>query len=157
MAAGDRLAVKMTGTLTALTDLVVTVFFVAGPTEHLTIQISSWDGAAVDRTLLTADKNYIVNDCWQTWSTVSTSNTQLLTKDTGTTAPGAGTGLQTDNTNAGILTSGTINTPVGSVLLTAASTKPTLWLASGDRLGLHNAGTVASLAGVFTAVTLRRA
>lgn len=157
MAVGDRLAVKMTGTLTALTDLVVTVFCSAGPTEHIVIPVSSWDGAATDRTVFIADKHYIVADAWQTWSTASTSNTQLLTKDTGTTAPGAGTGLQTDNTNTGILTSATANTPVGSLLLSAVSTKPTLWLAPGDRLGLKNAGTTGSLAGVFTAVLLRRA
>jgi hypothetical protein len=159
MASGDRLAVKMTGTLTALTDLVVTVFFNASATDHIVIPVSSWDGAATDRSIFTvpAGEHYIVSDFWQTWSTASTSNTQLLTKDTGTTAPGAGTGLVTDNTNAGILTSSTANTPVGSLTLSAVSTKPTLWLAPGDRLGLKNAGTTGSLAGVFTAVVLRRA
>lgn len=156
MAVGDRLAVKTTGTLTALAGLVITVFFSAGPQDHIVIPVSLWDAASTDRTLFIADHHYQVVDMWETWSTVSTSLTQLLTKDTGTTAPGAGTGLQTDNTNTGILTSGTINTPVGSVLLSAVSTKPTLWLAPGDRLGLKNAGTAASVAGVFCAVLLRR-
>ncbi len=157
MASGDRLAFKLTGTPTALAGLVVTVFFSGGPTEHIIIPVSFWDGAVTDRTLFIADKNYIVTDFWETWSTISTSNTQLLTKDTGTTAPGAGTGLLTDNTNAGILTSSTANTPVGSLLLSAVSTKPTLWLAPGDRLGIKNAGTTGSIAGVFAAIVLRRA
>lgn len=157
MAAGDRLAVKTTGTLTALAGLVITVFFNSGPQDHIVIPVSFWDAASTDRTVFVADHHYIVSDAWETWSTVSTSLTQLLTKDTGTTAPGAGTGLQTDNTNAGILTSGTINAPIGSVLLSAVSTKPTLWLAPGDRLGIKNAGTAASVAGVFASVLLRRA
>jgi hypothetical protein len=157
MAVGDMLSVKTAGTLTALADLVITVFFAAGPSQHIIIPVSSWDAANTDRCVFQADDNYYqVVDCWQTWSTVSTSNTQLLTKDTGTTAPGGGTGLQTDNTNAGILTSGTVNTPIGSLLLTAVSTKPTLWLGPGDRLGLKNAGTVGSLAGVFTSILLRK-
>lgn len=157
MASGDRLAVKMTGTLTALAGLVVTVFFNGSAADHIVIPVSYWDGAATDRTLFIADRSYIVSDFWETWSTASTSVTQLLTKDTGTTAPGAGTGLVTDNTNTGILTSATANTPVGSLTLSAVSTKPTLWLAPGDRLGIKNAGTLGSLAGVFSAVVLRRA
>lgn len=157
MVAGDRLSLKMSGTPTAMANFVVTVFFSAGPSSHIVINMSSWDANVTDRTVFVADNNYYqVVDAWQTWSTVSTSNTQLLTKDTGTTAPGAGTGLQTDNTNAGIITSGTVNTPIGSLLLTAVSTKPTLWLGPGDRLGLKNAGTAASVAGVFTTVLLRK-
>jgi len=157
MAVGDCLSLKTAGTLTALADLVVTVFFAAGPPQHIVVGMSSWDAAAVDRTVFQADNNYYqVVDCWQVWSTVSTSNTQRLTKDSGVVAPGAGTGLQTDNTNTGILTSGTINTPIGSLLLTAVSTKPTLVLGPGDCLGLKNAGTTASLAGVFTSVLLRK-
>ena len=156
MAAGDRLAAKTAGTLTALAQLVITVFYTSGPDNHLVVPIALWDGVATDRTVFLANGGYIVSDCWETWSTASTSNTQLLTKDTSTTAPGAGTGLQTDNTNAGILTSATANTPVGSLLLSAVSTKPTLWLASGDRLGLKNGSTTGALAGSFIAVLLRK-
>jgi hypothetical protein len=156
MAVGDRLAVKTAGTLTALAGLVITVFFSAGPEDHIVVPVTLWDANSTDRTLFIANHHYVVADAWETWSTVSTSLTQLLTKDTGTTAPGAGTGLQTDNSAAGILTSGTINTPVGSLLLSAVSTKPTLWLAPGDRLGLKNAGTAASVAGVSISVLLRR-
>lgn len=157
MAAGDRLAVKLTGTLTALTDLVVTVFFSASSTEYLVVPVSFWDAAATDRTFFIADRNYIVSDFWMTWSTASTSNFQQLTKDSGTSAPGAGTDLLTDNTASGIDTNATANTPVGSLLLSAVSTKPTLWLAPGDRLSVDSTGTTGSLAGVFAAALLRRA
>lgn len=155
-AVGDRLTLKMTGTLTALAGLTVTVFFASGPDSHIVIPVSLWDAPSTDRTVFVADDFYIVSDAWEVWSTVSTSLTHLLTKDTGTTAPGAGTGLQTDNTNAGILSSGTVNVAVGSLLLSAVSTKPTLWLAPGDRLGFKNAGTAASVAGVNAAILLRK-
>lgn len=156
MASGDRLALVMTGTLTALAGLVVTVFYNAGPDQHIVVPFSLWDSQAVSRNIYIAPGMYVVEDFWMTWSTASTSNTQLLEKDTGTTAPGSGTGLVTDNSNAGILTSATANTPIGSLTLSAVSTKPSLWMAAGDRLGLKDAGTTGSLAGGFGTVLLRR-
>lgn len=155
MAAGDRIAVKLSAAPTTTANFVVTIFFSSGPEQHVLIPVPLWDNISTDRTMFVSDAYYQVIDCWETFSTVSTSLTHLLTKDTGTTAPGGGTGLQTDNTNTGILTSSTINTPVGSVLLTAVSTKPTLWLAPGDRLGYKNAGTAGSPAGNFAAILLR--
>jgi hypothetical protein len=158
MAAGDRLAVKMTGTLTALADLVVTVFFTGSLVSHIVVPTSFWDANATDRTLFISDGSYIVADYWETWSTASTSINHLLTKDTGTTAAGAGTGLLTDNTNAGIDTSQAANTPLAGTLLSTVGTKPTLWVGPGDRLSIHNnAGTAGSLAGVFSALLLRQA
>jgi hypothetical protein len=156
MAAGDRLSVKIAGTLTAWAQLVVTVQFSAGPDSHIVIPYSFWEGPAVDRTVFVADRNYLVQDSWESWAVISTSNFQLLTVDRGTTAPGAGTGLQTDNTNKGFDTNATLNTPVGSLLLTAVSTKPTLTLAAGDRLGLKNQGTAGTLAGIVGAILLRK-
>ena len=156
MAVGDRLAIKMTGTLTALANLCVSVFFNAGPDSHIVIPLTSWDAQATDRTVYVADTYIRVTDYWGTWSTASSSNKKLLTKDTGTQAAGAGTGLLTDNSAAGIDTSTTANTPVGSLPLTAVSTMPTLWLAPGDRLGIKNAGTTGSLAGFSDAIVLRK-
>jgi hypothetical protein len=76
-----------------------------------------------------------------------------LTKDTGTNAPGAGTDLLTNNTNAGFNCKATANT-VQSGALTA--TAADLQLAVGDRLSLDFAGTVTTLAGVSVTVSLRR-
>lgn len=156
MPIGSTLSVKITGTTTAATGLVVTVFYNAITDQTLIIPFSLWDAQATSRNIFLAGSTYAVEDCWMTWSTGSTSNTQLLTKDTGTTAPGGGTGLQTDNTNAGILTSGTANTPIGSLLLTAVSTKPTLMVGNGDRLSLKDAGTTGPLAGAFGVVRLKK-
>ena len=152
---GDRLTVKKTGTFTALAGLVIDVFFNSGPDQHIVVPFSGWDAPSTDRTVFVANQPLVVVDCWESWSTVSTSLTQLLTVDRGTTAPGAGTGLQTDNTNTGILTSGTINTPVGSVML-ADATRQQLWLGAGDRLGIKNAGTAASVAGIVGSILLRK-
>ena len=156
MALGDRLALKMTGTLTALADLVVTVFFQASGEQHFVVPVSFWDAAASDRTAFIANEYFQVVDYWETWSTAGTSGTHLLTKDTGTTAPGAGTGLLSDNTNTGIISSGTANTPVGSLVVSAVSLKENLYLAPGDRLGIKNAGTAGAVAGIYGAIILRK-
>jgi hypothetical protein len=155
MAAGDRLAVLMAGTLTALAGLVVTVFFSASARDHIVVPLSFWDAQSTNRTIFISNAYYIVTDYWGVWSTASSSNTQALTKDSGTTAPGSGTVLLTDNTNAGIGTSATANTPVEGTLITTARTG--LWLGPGDRLGVKNAGTATGLAGNFSAVVLRAA
>ncbi len=155
MDAKDRIAVKITGTLTALAGLVVTVFFSASCEKLLVIPLANWDAVSTDRTLFIANNRYYeVYDFWATWSTASTSNDKLLTKDTGTTAPGGGTGLLSDNTNAGILTSATANTPVEGTLVTV---KPNLIVGPGDRLGVKNANNATGLAGVCNALVLRAA
>ena len=82
----------------------------------------------------------------------SAVNVQLV-KDTGTDAPGAGTDLLTNNTNAGFDCKGTANTvQTGALTATSAS----LQLAVGDRLSLDFAGTVTTLAGISLTVSLRR-
>lgn len=74
-----------------------------------------------------------------------------VTKDTSTNAPGAGTDLLTNNTNAGFDLKGTANTvQTGTLTSTAAS----LLLAAGDRLSLDYAGTLTAVAGVVVTVTL---
>jgi hypothetical protein len=80
----------------------------------------------------------------------SAVNVQLV-KDTGTNAPGAGTDLLTNNTNAGFNCKGTANTVQnGTLTATAASLK----LAAGDRLSVDYAGTLTTLAGVVMTVEL---
>ncbi len=155
MAAGDRLAVKIAGTHTALAGLVVTIFFQALTSNVLVIQLPQYLTTAVDQTAFIADASYEVFDHWATWSVAGTSVFELLSKDTGTTAPGAGTALLTDNTNTGIDTSATANTPVEGTLSTV---KTALILAPGDRLGFKKAGAgvVGSLAGLVSATILKR-
>lgn len=75
-----------------------------------------------------------------------------VTKDTGTNAPGAGTDLLTNNTNAGFNLKGTANTVQAGTLTATAATKK---LAAGDRLSVDFAGTLTTLAGVVVTVTVK--
>ena len=74
-----------------------------------------------------------------------------VTKDTGTQAPGAGTDLLTNNTNAGFNLKGTANTVQNGTLTATAGA---LDLAAGDRLSVDFAGTLTTLAGVVVTVAL---
>lgn len=76
-----------------------------------------------------------------------------LTKDTGTAAPGAGTDLLTNNTNAGFNLKGTANTTQEAAL---SATVADLRLAAGNRLSIDFAGTLTTLAGVHVTVVLKR-
>lgn len=85
-------------------------------------------------------------------STASTLLVQVV-KDTGTDAPGAGTDLLTNNTNAGFDCKATANTvQSGTLTATAAS----LQLAAGDRLSLDFSAGATELVGVTITVTLKR-
>lgn len=75
-----------------------------------------------------------------------------LTKDTGTTAPGAGTDLLTNNTNTGFDLNATANTvQTGTLTATTAD----LQLAVGNRLSLDFADTIQSTAGLVVTVWLK--
>lgn len=71
-----------------------------------------------------------------------------LVKDTGTTAPGAGTDILTNNTNTGFDLNATAQTPqVGTFAATS--------LAVGDRLSIDFANTIQSTAGLCITVILK--
>lgn len=75
-----------------------------------------------------------------------------LTKDTGTTAPGGGTDLLTNNTNTGFDLNATANTvQAGTLTATAAD----LQLAAGDRLSLDFANAIQSTAGLAVTVWMK--
>lgn len=78
------------------------------------------------------------------------ASTLQLVKDTGTTAPGAGTDILTNNTNTGFDLNATANTPqVGTF---AATT-----FAVGDRISLDWANAIQSSAGIVVSVILKTA
>lgn len=80
------------------------------------------------------------------------ASTIQLTKDVSTNAPGAGTNLLTNNTNAGFDLNATAATPqVG----TLSATVTDLQLAVGDRLALDWANTIQSTAGMVITVWLK--
>jgi len=70
-----------------------------------------------------------------------------LTRDTGTQAPGAGTDLLANNSNAGFNMKAAVNTPQYATFKNGASRR----FARGDRLSLDFAGTHTAVAG--TAIT----
>lgn len=152
MGALDRLALKMTGTLTALAQLSVTVFFEPSASEFLTIPMPFWDALSTDRVVFLSNSHYRVFGYYETWATAGTSGVHMPTKDGGTTAPGAGTAVML----AGINSVGTANTPLGTATLTAAGTQTTLLLAPGDRVSVLNSGTPGAVAGTFGMLMLQK-
>lgn len=149
LAQNDRLALKMTGTLTALAGLVVTVFFDSLAQNLQQITIPMWDGPLTDRVLFLSNAHYELLDVWFTWSTASSSGTATITRDTGTQAPAAGTALLTGT----VSTAATANTPLEG---TKIAVVPTLMLKPGDRVSIDHGGTTTSLAGTSVALLLRK-
>lgn len=73
-----------------------------------------------------------------------------VVKDTGTTAPGAGTDILTNNTNTGFDLNATANTPqVGTFAATS--------FAVGDRISIDFANTIQSTAGLVVTLVLKTA
>lgn len=150
MASGDRLSFKLTGTPTALVGLVISVFFDNGCEDTFTIQAPSLLNAGVDFNFFTADHFYLVEDFWGVWSVAGGAGaTATLTRDSGTSGPGAGTAVLTGTLDE----TATAQTPLEGTLV---SVKPTLILQPGDRLGIKHGGTVGSLAGELYATRLRK-
>lgn len=113
------------------------------------------NGNCIDHAFFTADRAYQVVGITEIHATAGNDGSAVnlqVTKDTGTNAPGAGTDLLTNNTNAGFNLKATANTlQTGTLTATTAS----LQLAAGDRLSLDFAGTVTTLAGVQVTVALK--
>jgi len=109
----------------------------------------------IDQAFFIADRAYQVTRIDEIHATAGTDGSAVnlqVTKDTGTDAPGAGTDLLTNNTNAGFDLKGTANTVQNGAL---TGTTATLQLAAGNRLSLDFAGTVTSLAGLVVTVVLK--
>lgn len=100
-------------------------------------------GSAVDRVFFTATRGWIIDSCSQVHSVAAGGvSTMQLVKDTGTTAPGAGTDLLTAayDLNA---TANTVQAKVaGDFVSLAART-----LAIGDRISVDYANAIQSTAG----------
>lgn len=108
--------------------------------------------AATDTAFFLATRSYRVVAASEVHSVAAGGASVLqLVKDTGTSAPGAGTDLLTNNTNTGFDLNATANTPqVGALSATAAD----LRLAAGDRLSVDFANAIQSSAGVLVTVSL---
>jgi hypothetical protein len=109
---------------------------------------------AADRVFFIANAAYQVTGCVALHSVAAGGASKLqVVKDTSTNAPGAGTDLLTNNTNAGFDLNATANTlQTGTLTATEAS----LQLASGDRLSVDFADAIQSSVGVAVTCYLKR-
>lgn len=153
MGALDRIAMKITGTKTALAQLSITVFFEPVSELLLAVPFSLWDGLSTDRAIFISNALYKFIGFWETWATAGTSGVHMPTKDGGTTAPGAGTAMAL----AGVGSVGTANTPLGVAVLTAAGVQFTSdVLGVGDCAGILNSGTPGAVAGTVGTLLLQK-
>jgi hypothetical protein len=110
---------------------------------------------ATDFVVFTAPFDCVLNSVTEVHATAGTDGSAVslqVTKDTGTTAPGAGTDLLANNSNVGFNLKGTINTVQYGSFKAGASRK----LVRGDRLALDFAGTQTAVAGLSLTFTLNR-
>lgn len=115
----------------------------------------AWSGLATATAFL-ATAAYQLTAVSLVYSTAESTASNLrvqVTKDTGTDAPGAGTALLTDNTNAGLSVKATANTVQSGTL---TGTGASLQLAAGNRLAIKFETTKTELAGLIVALSLKR-
>lgn len=152
LAAGDRLALDFTGSLTSLAGLLVEVVLFPGNIGNFAVFQQNANAGLVDQAFFTAQKAERITAVYYVHSTAGTDASPVwvqVTKDTGTTAPGAGTDLLTNNSNSGFDCKGTANVvQTGSLTATTSA----LYMNPGDRLSVDFAGTTTSLAGVVIVV-----
>ncbi len=156
LAAGDRLAVDFTGTLTTLSGVCIQVMLqpLGVPTVDVTFAVQSVT-QLVDSQFFIANDRYTVLAARCCPATVGSSTPVVqLTKDTSTNAPGAGTDMLANTSNTGFAlgtAAATANVPQVASFKTTAGL---LELATGDRLSLDFAGTLTAVTGVVVTVSL---
>lgn len=152
IAAGDRISVKVSGVTTSLAGVEVTLYLSPGHNGDSAVFNMNTNAQIATQAFYTANKNMKIASVYYVHSTAGTNGSAVniqVTKDTGTTAPGAGTALLTNNSSNGFDAKGTINViQTGALTATAAN----LRLAPGDRLSFKTTGTLTSLAGVVLVV-----
>ena len=149
LAPGDRLSAVYSGAAIAeLANVVISVELEVLAQTQTIISIPTI--ATGGETMFIAQVPCVVKAIKQVFSTAGTNAsavTVTVTKDTGTTAPTAGTTLLTAVSSL----KGAINTVVTPAL---AATVGLLELMPGDRLAVKIAGTVTAVAGLVVAVEL---
>lgn len=162
---GDQLSVVISATPTSLAGVCITVVLV--PLGLSCKTVTYYMNANAD--LVQGQAFFVANRAfgnilnvsmrWQTASSVSGLKL-TVTKDTGTTAPGGGTSILTDNTNAGPLVTQAANTTyVGTMSTTAATIRLAAYTSAtvtgGDRLAIEfSGGTLTALTGLVVTVSI---
>jgi len=152
MAAGDRLSVKFSATTTGAGVLVEVLFAPILDRAEISWQLAANAQQQVAQYFFTADRTYELVDASCIFDVAAGGvATIAITIDRGTTAPGAGDIVQTDNTNAGFNLNATART---TQFMTPATLHLRL-LNPGDRLGLKVAGAAQSISLVAITASLR--
>ncbi len=155
LAAGDRLGIVISATATELAGVQITITISPTGGGHWAVFNMRANGDLIDQTFFVANRDFIVLSAFEVHSTLGTNGSAVnvqLVKDTGTNAPGAGTDMLTNSTNAGFDLKGAVNTVQTGVLATTAGLTR---LAAGNRLSVDFAGTLTAVAGVVVVVLLQ--
>ncbi len=152
MKAGDRLSLKFSATTTGALLAVTVTFQPIYARKELTWQLAPNAQQQVAQCFFIADRAYEVVDASCIFDVAAGGAAKIgVTIDKGTTVPGGGNVVQTDNTNAGFDLNAAART---SQFMTPASLHLRL-LSPGDRLGLVVTGAAQSIADVCITVSLR--
>lgn len=152
MAAGDRLAVKFSATTTGALLCLVVTFAPIYSRKELTWQLAPNAQQQVAQCFFIADRYYEIVDASCIFDVTAGGASKIgVTIDKGTTVPGGGSTVQTDNTNAGFDLAATART---TQFMTPAALHLRL-LSPGDRLGLKVSGAAQSTTLVNITCSLR--
>lgn len=152
MAAGDRLSVKFSATTTGTGVCVTVAFKPIFTRKEVTWQLAPNAQQQVAQTFFIADRTYEIVDASCTYATAAGGAAKIaVTIDKGTTVPGGGNVVQTDNTNAGF----DLNTTPNTVQFMTPASLHLRLLSPGDRLGLAVTGAAQSIAKVAITCSLR--
>lgn len=151
LAAGDRLSMVFTGTLTTLAGVSVSVYSAPGFKEEVAVFNMNANASLATQGFFVANRDMVVTTANMLWSAAGTDAGAVtidITHETGTTAPGSGTSILTAAVSAKT-TANTVNTPA------LTGTVAQLKLLAGDRLSVKFTGTLTALAGVVVSVYLQ--
>lgn len=151
-AAGDRLAVKFSATTTGVGVCIIVTFAPIASEAAITWQLALNAQEQVAQNFFIADRAYEIIDASCVFDVTAGGASKLaVTIDKGTTAPGGGSVVQTDNTNAGFDLAATART----VQWMTPASRHLRFLAAGDRLGLSPTGAAQSTSLVAITCQLR--
>ena len=141
MAAGDRLAVKFSATTTGVGVCVVVSFAPLFQRTEISWQLGINGQQQVAQCFFIADRDYHVVDLSDVFDVTAGGASKIgVTIDKGTTVPGGGNVVQTDNGNAGFDQAATARTVQVGTLASVRLRQ----MSAGDRLGLVVAGAAQS-------------
>lgn len=152
MVAGDRIAVKFSATTTGALFCLLVTFQPIYNRKEVIWQLAPNAQQQVAQCFFIADRPYEIVDASCIFDVAAGGAAKLaVTIDKGTTVPGNGNVVQTDNTNAGFDMNAAART---TQFMTPASLHLRL-LSPGDRLGLKVTGAAQSIADVNITCSLR--